>query len=88
MAHDAGQAREFVKSIDLTGTPRGLLAQDAATEASEVFDAARSQAQVVGSGGFESSPLRLLHKIPGNWAFLVTAVAVDSALCPSDDYET
>ena len=49
MAQDASRARAFVESVDLAGTPRGLLAQDAATEASEVFNTARSQAQVVGS---------------------------------------
>ncbi len=52
MAQDTSRAREFVQSIDLTGTPRWPLAQDAASEASEVFDTARSQAQVVGSGLF------------------------------------
>ena len=52
MPEDSRKAAEFVKSIDLSGTPRGLLAQDAATEASEIFDTAKSQAQVVGSGLF------------------------------------
>jgi hypothetical protein len=52
MPEDSSKAAEFVKSIDLSGTPRGFLAQDAATEASEVFDTAKSQAQVVGSGLF------------------------------------
>ncbi len=49
MAQTASSAKDFVRSVDLSGTPRGILAQDAATEASEVFDAAKSQAQVVGS---------------------------------------
>ena len=52
MAEDLGKAAEFVRSIDLSGTPRALVAQDAATEASETFDTAKSQAQVVGSGLF------------------------------------
>ena len=52
MPEDSSKGAEFVKSIDLSGTPRGFLAQDAATEASEVFDSAKSQAQVVGSGLF------------------------------------
>jgi hypothetical protein len=52
MSGDFGRAQEFVESIDLTGTPRNLIAQDAATEASEVFDTAKQQAQVVGSGLF------------------------------------
>jgi hypothetical protein len=52
MQFDTSHATQFVKSIDLSGTPRGILAQDAATEAGEVFDKAKSQAQVVGSGVF------------------------------------
>jgi len=52
MEFDTNRAAEFVKSIDLSGTPRGILRQDAATEAGEVFDQAKSQAQVVGSGVF------------------------------------
>src|ERR1035441_6233368 len=52
MEFDIGQAKTFVKSVDLAGTPRGILSQGAATEASEVFDKAKTQAQVVGSGVF------------------------------------
>jgi hypothetical protein len=52
MAEDSSEAVEFVRSIDLSGTPRGLLAQDAATEATAIFATAKSQAQVVGSGLF------------------------------------
>ena len=52
MKFDTIRATEFVKSIDLSGTPRGILPQDAATDAGEVFDKAKSQAQVVGSGVF------------------------------------
>lgn len=42
-------ARDYVKAIDLSGTPRSLVQQDAASETGEVFDAAKTQAQVVGS---------------------------------------
>jgi hypothetical protein len=52
MPEDSSKAAEFVKSVDLSGTPRGFLAQDAATEATEVFETAKNQAQVVGSGLF------------------------------------
>jgi hypothetical protein len=53
MPKNLSRAANFVDSIDLTGTPRGLLAQDAATDASDVvFATAKSQAQVVGSGLF------------------------------------
>jgi hypothetical protein len=49
---ELSQAKEFVKAIDLAGTPRAMLSQAAATEASEVFDQAKTQAQVVGSALF------------------------------------
>src|SRR5881628_586729 len=52
MEFDTQQATRFIKGIDLSGTPRGILEQDAATEAGEVFDKAKAQAQVVGSGIF------------------------------------
>lgn len=42
-------AREYVASLDLSGTPRVRAFESAATEASEVFDSAKNQAQVVGS---------------------------------------
>jgi hypothetical protein len=52
MAFDITLARNFVKSLDLTGTPRAIISQEAATETGEVFDKAKNQAQVVGSGLF------------------------------------
>jgi hypothetical protein len=52
MRFDIEQAEMFVKSVDLAGTPRGIVSQGATTETSEVFDKAKSQAQVVGSGVF------------------------------------
>jgi hypothetical protein len=52
MPMDINQARNFVKSINLSGTPRGILQQDAATEAGEIFDKSKTQAQVVGAGVF------------------------------------
>ncbi len=45
--HDA---KTYIGSLDLSGTARGLIHQSAATEATEVFDKAKTQAQVVGSG--------------------------------------
>lgn len=50
MGFDITRATEFVKAIDLAGTPRGLIKQSAETTAGEVFDKAKMQAQVVGSG--------------------------------------
>jgi hypothetical protein len=52
MAVDFDQARAFVESADLTDTPRWLVAQDAAADAGTVFNTAKEQAQVVGSGLF------------------------------------
>lgn len=52
MSFDVETAKIFVRSVDLTGTRREIVAQSAATEASEVFDKAKTQAQVVGSGVF------------------------------------
>jgi hypothetical protein len=49
---DLTQARNFVKAIDLSGTPRGILSQSAATEAGADFEQAKTQAQVVGSALF------------------------------------
>src|SRR5258706_2521266 len=52
MAFDTNRAVQYIKSIDLSGTPRGILPQGADVVAGEVFDKAKSQAQVVGSGVF------------------------------------
>lgn len=52
MPFDIQAARNFVKTADLTGTPRRLLAMDAAAETGTVFDQAKKQAQVVGAGVF------------------------------------
>lgn len=49
---DIGQATEFIKSVDLSGTPHGILTMDAGAETGLVFEKAKSQAQVVGSGVF------------------------------------
>jgi hypothetical protein len=50
MIFDVAKARQYVLSIDLRGTPRSILSLDAATDAGVVFDKAKDQAQVVGSG--------------------------------------
>jgi hypothetical protein len=52
MPFDPAQARGYVQAVDLSGTPRGIMAMGPETEAGEVFDAAKKQAQVVGSGVF------------------------------------
>jgi hypothetical protein len=50
MAGDLASAQAFVESVDLSGIPRYPLAQGATTEATEVFEATKDQALVVGSG--------------------------------------
>src|SRR5688572_29263090 len=52
---DLPKARKFVKEIDLSGTPRGMLTQSADAEAGAVFEQAKNQAQVVGSALFSFS---------------------------------
>jgi hypothetical protein len=52
MPLDITQAKNYIESIDLRGTPRSVLGMDAATDAGVAFDEAKSQAQVVGSGIF------------------------------------
>lgn len=55
MIFDPNAAREYVESVDLSGIARGLVTQDAASEAGEVFEATKNQAQVVGSSLFSFS---------------------------------
>lgn len=52
MPRDIGGAKAYVTAQDLSSIRRGLVAQDAAIETGEVFDKAKQQAQVVGSGMF------------------------------------
>lgn len=52
MPFDLARQREYVASLDLSGIPRPIVAQSAAEDAGEVFDKAKQQAQVVGSGVF------------------------------------
>jgi hypothetical protein len=49
------RTRSYVDSIDLSGIPRQIVMQSENGEPSEVFDQAKSQAQVVGSGLFSFS---------------------------------
>jgi hypothetical protein len=66
MAFDTNRGREFVRSIDLSGTPRGIttarstrgdiLDPDSIHTDGEVFDKAKTQAQIVGAGVFSFAP--------------------------------
>jgi hypothetical protein len=52
MSYDLPRATAYVASLDLSGTPRGIVSMDAAADTGVVFDEAKAQAQVVGSGVF------------------------------------
>lgn len=52
MAFQIAEAKNYIESIDLAGTPRSILDMDAAADAGVAFDKAKNQAQVVGSGVF------------------------------------
>ncbi len=52
MAFDIEAASGYISALDLTGTPRGVVTMDAAAETSTIFDRAKVQAQIVGSGVF------------------------------------
>lgn len=75
------QARQFVSSVNLKGTPRGMLHQDAATEATEIFDKAKTQAQVVGSGlfSFAQGVTAEVREAISNSALLAQLVANNEA---------
>jgi hypothetical protein len=48
---------QYLAAVDLSNTPREIVAQDAATEPNAaVFDQARTQAQVIGAGVFSFAP--------------------------------
>jgi hypothetical protein len=55
MGFDVAGAKTYIASLDVVGLPRGLVAQDAQTDTGTVFDQAKAQAQVVGSGLFSFS---------------------------------
>ncbi|MEP6832910.1 MAG: hypothetical protein ABJB74_05920 [Gemmatimonas sp.] len=54
VALNPDDAKKYVGGIDLTGTPRGMhvTSLDAGTTAAPIFDQAKTQAQVIGSGLF------------------------------------
>lgn len=52
MTFDVSRATNYIADLDLSNTPRGLVDQGAAEEASQVFTDAKAQAQVVGSALF------------------------------------
>src|SRR5688572_23306235 len=82
------RAREYIRALDLSGTPRGLIAQSAATEATQVFETAKDQAQVVGSGllAFRSGVAAETREAISDSALLAQLVAnkrVDPAMDPN-----
>ncbi len=86
MAINIQQAKQFVTSVDLKGTPRGILHQSAATESSEIFDKAKTQAQVVGSGlySFAQGVTPEVREAISNSALLAQLVANKKASAEQD----
>ncbi len=52
MPFDLERQREYIDSLELPARPRHIVLQDADSDAGEVFEKAREQARVVGSGVF------------------------------------
>lgn len=52
MEFDSEKALNYVIAVDLSDTPRGILTMGAEDDSSSVFDNAKKQAQIVGSGVF------------------------------------
>jgi hypothetical protein len=50
MSADLQQIKDYISSADLSDLPRPIIEQDAASEAGEVFEKTKQQAQVVGAG--------------------------------------
>jgi len=71
------KAKDYIKALDLAGTPRGLIAQGPETEAGEVFEQAKRQAQVVGSGllAFEEGVVAEVREAISDAALLAQLVA-------------
>ena len=89
MADRSSTAAKFVESIDLTGIPRRVVAQDATAEASEVFTTAKAQAQVVGSGlfSFAEGVTADTREAISNSALLAQLVANKQALAEQEPLE-
>lgn len=77
---------EFVRSIDLSGTPRGNLPRGMGAEPQEIFDAAKAQAQVVGSGllSFAQGVTPEIREAISNSALLAQLVANKRASADKD----
>lgn len=86
MAINLQQARQFVTSVDLAGTPRAILHMSAATEPSEIFDKAKQQAQVVGAGvfSFAQGVTAEVREAISNSALLAQLVANKKASAEQD----
>jgi hypothetical protein len=86
MSEHWGPAKAFVASVDLSGTPRGLLSMDAVTDAGDVFDSAKKQAQVIGSGlfSFANGVTSEVREAISDSALLAQLVANKAALANGD----
>jgi len=77
MTFDPTTARNYVKAVDLTGTPRGIAAMGPEEDTGPAFNAAKTQAQVVGSGvfAFERGVTAQVREAISNAALLAQLVA-------------
>jgi hypothetical protein len=86
MSFDVASARTYIKAVDLAGTPRTIIAQGPEEEATSVFDQAKKQAQVVGSGvfAFEQGVTAQVREAISDSALLAQLVANKKALVEKD----
>jgi len=83
---DVTKGLEFVRNLDLGVAPRRIVTRGAEAVAGEVFDAATSQARVVGSGllAFEAGVTPEVRKAVSNSALLAQLVANKKAKGETD----
>jgi hypothetical protein len=83
---DIASARSYIKALDLSGIPRSAMAQGAEDEAKEIFDQAKKQAQVVGSGvfAFEQGVSAQVRESISDSALLAQLVANKKASADKD----
>lgn len=77
MPFDLAGARSYVSEVDLSGTPRFIVAQGPEDDAAGAFDQAKTQAQVVGAGifAFEQGVTTQVREAISDSALLAQLVA-------------
>ena len=79
-------ALNYIRAIDLRGTPRGIVAHDADADTGPVFDQAKNQAQVIGSAlfSFAQGIDTVVREAISNSALLAQLVANKEAAFDQD----